>query len=373
MRTRERLWCPAVVVLLAGSAQSLHAGSPFPAALELSSLDGTNGYVLNGIDADDRSGTSVSSAGDVNGDGVDDLIIGAWGADFNGNSNAGESYVVFGGAGVGASGTVELSALNGVNGFVIIGIDEGNSSGHSVSCAGDVNSDGVVDLIIGAHRADPNGDINAGESYVIFGGADLGGSGVLGLSSLNGTNGFVINGIDTGDRCGFFVASAGDVNNDGAADLIIGARDADPNGINNAGESYVVFGGAGVGSSGVIELSALNGANGFVINGIDLFDISGDSVSSAWDINGDGVDDLIIGADKANPNGNSDAGESYVVFGRCAPAGDLNGDDVVDTADLGVLISQFGTAGPGADVNGDGVVDGADLGILIGQFGLSCP
>jgi hypothetical protein len=69
--------------------------------------------VLNGIDAGDRSGASVSSAGDVNGDGVDDVIIGAYGADPNGQSSAGESYVVFGGPGVGAGGSLDLSSLNG--------------------------------------------------------------------------------------------------------------------------------------------------------------------------------------------------------------------------------------------------------------------
>ena len=81
---------------------------------ELSSLDGPNGFVINGIDAGDNSGFSVSAAGDVNGDGIDDIIIGAQFADPNGSSAAGESYVVFGSdSGFGAS--LELSALNGTN------------------------------------------------------------------------------------------------------------------------------------------------------------------------------------------------------------------------------------------------------------------
>lgn len=95
------------MTLLAGSALSAFAAQaqstgPFPTQFELSSLlpanagDGSNGFVLNGIDANDRNGISVSSAGDVNGDGVDDLIIGASTADPDGKSSAGESYVVFG-------------------------------------------------------------------------------------------------------------------------------------------------------------------------------------------------------------------------------------------------------------------------------------
>ena len=122
------------------------------------------------------------------------------------------------------------------------------------------------------------------------------------LSDLNGSNGFVLNGIDSGDRSGISVSSAGDVNGDGIDDLIIGADSADPN-LSNSGESYVVFGStAGFGAS--FELSSLssgNGSNGFVLNGIDTSDFSGFSVSSAGDINGDGIDDLIIGAFLADP------------------------------------------------------------------------
>ncbi len=287
--------------------------------LELSSLDGTNGFVLNGIDQLGRSGRSVSSAGDVNGDGIEDLIIGAFSAIPNGNFRAGESYVVFGGTGIGSGGTFELSSLDGTNGFVLNGIDADDRSGRSVSGAGDVNGDGIEDLIIGASTADPNGNSLAGESYVVFGGTGVGSDGTLELNSLDGTTGFVLNGIDVNDRSGVSVSSAGDVNGDGIDDLIIGASTADPNGNSTAGESYVVFGGTGIGSGGTLELSSLDGTTGFVLNGIDVDDRSGLSVSGAGDVNGDGIDDLIIGAPGADPNGNSTAGESYVVFGARVP------------------------------------------------------
>ena len=285
--------------------------SGFGAALDLSSLNGTNGFVINGIDANDFSGVSVSVAGDVNGDGIDDIIIEAQDADPNGESRAGESYVVFGSdTGFGAS--LELSALNGTNGFVVNGIDAIDQSGFSVSAAGDVNGDGIDDIIIGAPFAGPNG-ISAGESYIVFG-SDAGFEAALELSALNGTNGFVINGIVQSVLSGFSVSDAGDVNGDGIDDIIIGAQFADPNGTNGAGESYVVFG-SDSGFGAALDLSALNGTNGFVINGVDASDFSGRSVSAAGDVNGDGIDDIIIGADRAAPNGNAGAGESYVSLG----------------------------------------------------------
>jgi hypothetical protein len=131
----------------------------------------------------------------VNGDGFDDLIVGAFGADPNGTSS-GASYVVFGKA----DGTpVELSAVAGdTGGFVINGAAAFDQSGYSVSSAGDVNGDGLDDLIMGALRADPNGNYAAGASYVVFGKAT--GAQAINLSAIaSGTGGFVINGAAAGD------------------------------------------------------------------------------------------------------------------------------------------------------------------------------
>jgi Ca2+-binding RTX toxin-like protein len=331
--------------------------SGFAASLELSTLDGTTGFRLNGVAAADQSGFSVSSAGDVNGDGYDDLIVGATLADPNG-SNSGASYVVFGKAS-GFAASLNLSTLDGTNGFRLNGAAASDQSGRSVSSAGDVNGDGYDDLIVGAWQADPNGN-NSGASYVVFGKAS-GFAASLNLSSLDGTTGFRLNGVAVGDASGVSVASAGDVNGDGYDDLIVGAQFADPNGA-NSGASYVVFGKAS-GFAASVDLSTLDGTTGFRLNGVAASDTSGRSVASAGDLNGDGYDDLIVGANGADPNGLSSAGASYLVFGKAsgfAASFDLSTLDGTTGFVLnGAAASDYSgsSVASAGDVNGDGYDD----------------
>jgi hypothetical protein len=128
------------------------------------------------VDWDSHSGYSVSTAGDVNGDGLDDLIVGSFEADPSGKSKAGKSYVIFGKIN---NAEVNLSVVaSGTGGFVINGENAGDLSGSSVSTAGDVNGDGLDDLIVGARMA----KARAGKSYVIFGKND---TDAIDLSELN--------------------------------------------------------------------------------------------------------------------------------------------------------------------------------------------
>jgi hypothetical protein len=265
--------------------------------------------------------------------------------------------VVFGSSN-GFSSTLELSSLNGSDGFVLNGITDGDYSGFSVSGAGDINGDGIDDLIIGATGANGAGGIvtSRGACYVVFG-SSSGFSSSFELSSLDGSNGFVLNGIDDGDQSGSSVSGVGDVNGDGIDDLIIGARGADPNG-SRSGESYVVFGSTNV-FNPTLELSVLTGSTGFIFNGIDANDYSGVSVSGAGDVNGDGLDDLIIGAGYAAPNG-INSGESYVVFGDPDELLlDIDGDGSFSAFTDSILIARFAFGFTGSVLIADAIAPGA--------------
>jgi hypothetical protein len=346
--------------------------------IDLTSLAPSDGFIVQGDAAGDLAGASVSSAGDVNGDGYADLIVGSWRGDDGGNQT-GEAYVVFGratgfGMIVGGRSVLDLTSLAPSDGFIVQGDDEGDNAGTSVSSAGDINGDGYADLIVGAPAGD-NGSED-GEAYVVFGrasgfGTTVGGRSVIDIATLAPSDGFIVRGDAIFEFAGVSVSSAGDVNGDGFADLIVGASQGDDGGA-DAGEAYVVFGrasgfGSEVGGRSVIDLSSLAPSDGFIIQGDAAGDLAGFSVSSAGDVNGDGYADLIVGA---LFGGGITAGEAYVVFGRSSGFGTTGGDGraVIDLSSLAPsdgFIVQGDTAGDRAgtsvssagDVNGDGFDD----------------
>ena len=334
-----------------GQVYVVFGRTSFPPVLDLESLDGTDGARIDGITLGDQAGASIAGAGDFNGDGIDDFIIGAENADLHGSS-VGEAYLGFGRTIWPA--TLQLASLNGETGFRMTGIDSGDRAGTAVSRAGDVNGDGLSDVLVGAPFADPNGDAS-GEAYLVFG--RLQQPAVVALEDLNGANGVTLNGVSEERATGFSVGDVGDLNGDGTDDLLIGAY-GDAGGP-SGGETYVVYGREIW--DAVVELGSLGAAEGITINGIVSTDSSGWSVSGAGDFNGDGIDDALIGAPHADPNGTS-SGESYVLFG---------GAGLPQTVELDSLDGSNGTVFEGTstidlsgssvasigDFNGDGMRD----------------
>jgi hypothetical protein len=145
---------------------------------------------------------------------------------------------------------------------MITGVSASDFSGRPLSGAGDFNGDGYDDLLIAAYAADPYGNSAAGETYLIYGGPAVGTSGTFALSSLDGSNGFTMNGIDANDKSGYSVSSAGDYNNDGYGDILISAPYGDPNGTSNAGEVYLIYGGPNaIDTGGSFNMSSLDGSS----------------------------------------------------------------------------------------------------------------
>jgi Ca2+-binding RTX toxin-like protein len=268
------------------------------------------------------------------------------------------SFVVFG-TNTSPLSTLDLSTLNGTTGFRLLGLAADDHSGISVSGAGDFNGDGFADFVIGASDADPQG-ASSGSSYLVFGKASFGAE--FDLASLDGHTGFRIDGVALGDNSGKAVAAAGDVNGDGYDDLLIGAPASDVNG-NNSGATYLLFGAAD-GFAATLALSSIDGNRGLRFDGrltvTTRTELSGSSLSAAGDMNGDGYDDILIGAQGSQTNGSA-----YVIYGRdFTGTVDQQGSSGNDTL-TGTITDEQLVGGLGNDTL-DGVA-GAD--VLIGGAG----
>lgn len=308
-------------------AGTLDKGRTFVFNGSATGITTTTASVQTGVNGGDNFGYSVATAGDVNGDGYSDVIIGAPGFDDGGNSNEGRVYIYHGSAaGLGATAASTPDDAN----------QSGASLGTSVASAGDVNGDNFSDVIIGASGYDDAGG-DEGRGYIYYGSA--GGIGAAPGSVIDAFN-------QGGANLGSSVASAGDVNGDGFSDVIVGANSYD-DGFANEGRAFVFHGAAG--GLSITPNSILDGPN-------QASAFFGTSVSSAGDVNGDGYSDVIVGADFFD-DGSVNEGKAFVYHGGAAGLGATPlPANTPDDADQASAFFGFSVACAG-DINGDGYSD----------------
>ena len=302
---------------------------PVSGSLDLSSADA----IFTGESADDVASVGISGRGDMDGDGFQDIAIGALGDD-DIATDAGAAYVIYGPS----TGTSSLSAA-----IKLTGETASDKAGRSVALVGDVNQDGNDDLLVGAPEYDTTSLTNTGAAYLLYGPISSG--------SLSGAS-TIYEGAAAADFTGYTVSAAGDVDGDGGADLLIGAYRADPTTFNE-GSTYLVTGTA----TGSVSLSTATAR----FNGEASSDQSGEAaISAAGDVNGDGYGDIIIGAQRNDPGSLTDAGAAYLLYGPFSGTLSLSSASAIFTG-----ISASDNAGRAVSGGSDYNLDGNDD-ILIG-------
>lgn len=299
-----------------------------------------SGFEVAGASAGD--GLSAACAADVDGDGIDDVVTGAGGAETANGTDSGAAYVIFGRADEADTDLADFAAdAQGDRGFRIDGGAPGDHAGADVGCLDDVNGDGRADVAVGAPRA--------GATYVVFGKSD---SAPVDLSlfdsNLHGAAGFRVTTQAVNQRSSYAVAGVGDTNGDGRSDVVVGVvkRPDEWTGV-----AYVVFGKTDPAPVDTTGPDAVFEGRGYTIHGQARGWMTGGAVASAGDANGDGLHDVLIGAPaRRSPN---TAGRAYVVFGA------EEADDVFlgDLGDRGFKM----VGGPGRDAAGGSVASAGDI------------
>jgi hypothetical protein len=330
-------------------------------------------------------GVSVRGVGDIDGDGFADFMIGAPGAlDAGGTvSNTGRAYLIYGGTALStrqnkqvdldnASGNTDLNIITFVSSLPS-GLSTG-FAGFSVAAVGDVLSDSLPDIAIGAPRSTLNALSQNGAIFVISGAflrpklsrtIDLAN---VGQGGSNNVPGIIFAGANIGDFAGHSVAGAGNFNNDrnqagvGIDDFLIGAPQSDsrnPNSATGPGYAALVYGstnlaGLGIVTNGINNISlarlvpgASSPIDGAIFTGDQLNDHTGWSVSTAGDFNADGISDIAIGSPRWDGGNGTNSGRVNLIFGRSVtpnPPGQISG--VLNLSNLPATIPQIQFDGP---------------------------
>lgn len=317
-----------------------------------SSMDNTADVRIKGLEVNDLAGFSVSSAGDVNNDGFDDIIIGLPEKYSNGSTPySGTAVIFYGGPIMGIKANYPELTLNDAD-VVLKGEKALDKFGTTVARAGDFNYDGYDDVIVGAPYADGTDGYNRGRAYIFFGGTDM-----------NVSADVRITGSNDNDKIAAGLSGGGDVDGDGYSDVIIGAPEADTDTGVNRGKVYIFYGlDMSDGELKDITIGAdSSGVKMTVLTGNTDHEFLGTSVGNAGDTNGDTYDDIAAGG-KYMGTDTTFRGKAYVYYGWPSMDAVDTSPDVTFSAEH--QEDRFGNAVAGAgDVNGDGYYD-----VVVGAY-----
>ncbi|MCP5028282.1 MAG: hypothetical protein GY929_18550, partial [Actinomycetia bacterium] len=315
-------------------------------------ISSTTGGLTGPLDNSDWFGVSVAGVGDVDGDGIADIAVGADGDD-DGGSGRGAVYVLF----LNADGTVKAEQkISSTTGGLTGPLDNSDFFGFSAAGVGDLDGDGIPDIAVGVHR-DDDGGADRGAVYVLFMSAD---GTVKAEQKISSTTGGLTGPLDDDDRFGASVAGVGDLDGDGIADIAVGAH-LDDDGGADRGAVYVLFMNADGTVKAEQRISSTTGSLTGPLNDTDQF---GRSVAGVGDVDGDGIADIAVGTYK-DDDGGTDRGAVYVLF--------LNANGTVK-AEQKLSSTTGGLTGPlddsdqfGISVAGIGDLDGdGTIGLMVG-------
>ncbi|MEZ4429182.1 MAG: hypothetical protein R3A51_16035 [Nannocystaceae bacterium] len=373
------------------------------------------GQLIEGASAQDELGRAAAAVGDVNGDGFDDIVTSTPLANTE-SVDDGRVYVLFGGP---SRERLTLAAASAGGGFVVGGESNGQRIGRTIAAAGDMNGDALADFALcdDAYTPQPANDVSAGRCYVVFGKAD--GDPVALAEVAAGQGGFVIDGVTSDERLGFTIAGGGDVNGDGFDDLIVGSDESTS--ASDRGRLFVVLGGDALRPTTSLELAAGVGgrevpppllnlefarrlamlgdinedgradfavyvegatsvllhqvflytgdadlalADPYYLKGSGPYDDFGAAIAPAGDVNGDGADDILIGAPGFDVGVYDDVGQVYVMYGGSSLTSGSVRDAPEERRGFVVTLKELEAGwaigervGPAGDLDGDGLDD----------------